>query len=152
MKAILALALLLCAALPGTGAEAAPKKKPAAREAAQAEAPSGKAQAIADSLTPAQKTKLLALLNEGDEKALTGLPGIGKTRAAAIQKARPLGDPVELVKVEGIGDATLADIVAHAKAGFPERAKADEAAEAKKPAGAKKKKKAVAAKKPAAED
>jgi hypothetical protein len=102
--------------------------------------PSGRAQVAAKTLTPAERTRLLSILNEGDDQALQSLPGIGATRAVAIKKARPLTDPVALVKVEGIGDSTLVDIVAHAKAGFPE-AKKEEAevpqAPARKPAPAK---------------
>lgn len=83
--------------------------------------PSGRVQVAAKMLTPAERLKLLSILNEGDDQALQSLPGIGATRAAAIKKARHLTDPVDLVKVEGIGDQTFVDIITHAKAGFPER-------------------------------
>lgn len=83
--------------------------------------PSGRVQVAAKMLTPAERLKLLGILNEGDDQALQSLPGIGSTRAVAIRKARPIIDPVDLVKVEGIGDQTFVDIITHAKAGFPER-------------------------------
>ncbi len=83
--------------------------------------PSGRVQVAAKMLTPAERLKLLSILNEGDDQALQSLPGIGATRAAAIKKARHLIDPIDLVKVEGIGDQTFVDIIAHAKAGFPDR-------------------------------
>jgi DNA uptake protein ComE-like DNA-binding protein len=82
---------------------------------------SGRAQVAAKTLTPAERLKLLSILNEGDDMALQSLPGIGATRSAAIKKARPFTAPLDLVKVEGIGDSMLVEIVAHAKAGFPDR-------------------------------
>lgn len=88
--------------------------------------PSGRAQVAAKTLTPVERTRLLTILNEGDDPALQSLPGIGATRTSAIKNARPFTDPVDLVKVEGIGDSTLVEIVAHANAGFPE-AKKEEA-------------------------
>lgn len=112
-------------------AEPAPKKTAAAKDA---EPPAAARKAV-EPLTPTEKTKLLKLLNEGDTAALTGLPGIGEGRAAAIQKARPFADPAELAEVDGVGLATLNGVVAHAKAGFP----AEAVAEAKSGAPAKKK-------------
>jgi DNA uptake protein ComE-like DNA-binding protein len=96
-------------------AESAPKKPAAAKDA---EPPVAARKAV-DPLSPSEKTQLLKLLNEGDTAALTGLPGIGEGRAAAIQKARPFADPAELAGVEGVGLATLNGLVTHAKAGFP---------------------------------
>jgi Holliday junction resolvasome RuvABC DNA-binding subunit len=138
MKLIITCLLTLGLASFSIAAETPAKKKSSAKAKAEAtsDAPSGKALAAAKSLTPSQRTKLLDLLNQGDDKALQSLPGIGETRAAAIKKARPIKDPVDLVKVEGIGDETLADIVAHAKAGFPG---ADKEAPAKPKETAKKK-------------
>jgi Holliday junction resolvasome RuvABC DNA-binding subunit len=76
-------------------------------------------------LTSAQRTKLMEMLNKGDEAALTSLPGVGPTRAKAIIKARPLKDVAALQSVPGLGEATVSDIVAHAKAGFPGNEKAE---------------------------
>lgn len=102
------------------------KKKSATTESSKkAEATSGEkkisaaSQKAADSLTSAQSTKLLEILNKGEDKELTSLPGIGATRAAAVKKARPLKTATDLLSVEGIGEATFEQIVAHAKAGFP---------------------------------
>jgi len=117
--------------------KAAPKKAPAAEEAK----PSAKIEAIAKTLTATQRTKLLTVLNEGDKKALLNIPGIGETRAVAIEKARPFADVTGVVKVEGVGETTFAEMVAHAKAGFPEKK------EAAKPEGETEKKKAPAKKK-----
>lgn len=78
-----------------------------------------KSDAAAASLSPTQKSKLMSIVNEGDQKALVSLPGIGEGRAEAIKKARPLKEPTDLLKVEGIGEETFSEIVKHAKAGFP---------------------------------
>ncbi len=99
-----------------TKKKTAPKAKPAATETAK---PSAKVEAVAKTLTPTQKTKLLTLLNDGDEKELQSMPGIGATRAAAIKKARPFADVTDVIAVEGVGEGTFAEMVAHAKAGFP---------------------------------
>ncbi|MCP5540923.1 MAG: helix-hairpin-helix domain-containing protein [Akkermansiaceae bacterium] len=100
------------------GKTKAKSKSSAAEDDSSAEAE--KAATIAKALTTSQKSKLMDLLNKGDDKALASLPGIGETKAAAIKKARPLKSPDELIGIEGIGLGTLEDIVKHAKAGFPE--------------------------------
>lgn len=127
MKYLLASLLLTGFAFPLQAAEAPAKKAPAAKAEAKEKAPSAEAVATAKTLTAPQKTKLLDILNKGDDKALQSLPGIGDVRAKSIVAARPIADPVDLVKVDGIGDATLAEIVAHAKAGFPVAEKKDTA-------------------------
>ncbi|SKA97110.1 DNA uptake protein ComE [Prosthecobacter debontii] len=119
MKYILTVLLLIGFTLPSAEAEAAAKKKAAAK----VEAPSTEVEAAAKTLTPTQKTKLMEILNKGDDAALQSLPGIGETRAKAVVKGRPFAEPLDLLKVEGIGDATFARIVSHAKADFPEKAK-----------------------------
>ncbi len=139
MKCLFAFLLLFAVSLPVTAAEAPAKKKAAATEKAAKGEPSEKAVATAKTLTPSQKTKLLDILNKGDDKALQSLPGIGETRAKSIVKARPFTDAVDLVKINGIGDATLEDIVAHAKAGFPAEAAKKKAPAKKKTAAADKK-------------
>ena len=144
MKYIATLLLLLCLNLPMMAAEKkpAPKKKPAAAEKAAApaeEKPSAKAEAEAKTLTAAQKTKLMKVINEGDDKALNSLPGVAETRAAAIKKARPVADVLDLLKVDGIGEGTFSEIIAYAKAGMPEAAKKEEVAAKPKGKTAKKK-------------
>lgn len=124
---------LLVAPLSVTAAESEPKKAPAKTAAAE-KTPSPEAVAMAKTLTPAQKSKLMELVNQGDDKALQSLPGIGPARAKAIIQARPFEQPTDLVKVNGIGDATLADIIAHAKAGFPQPEKGKGADKPKKAA------------------
>ena len=120
MKTILFLMMLGGLALPALAAEKkSTTKKPAAEEKekkpAAEEKPSGKAQAAADSLTTTQKNKLLKAVNEGDDKTLNELPGIGETRAAAIKKARPVKEAVDLLKIDGIGEGTFLGLVAWAK-------------------------------------
>lgn len=143
MNAKLTTLLLAFAALTShlsMAAEPAPAKKGAKSETTKAEAKTGakktetpkptdkeEAEAITKALTPTQKTKLLEILNKGDDTALTSLPGVGERRAVAIKKARPFAAPSDLVSVKGIGKAGLADIVAHAKAGFPAATKPDSA-------------------------
>jgi hypothetical protein len=122
MKTILTCLLTLGLASINIAAETPAKKKTAAKAEASSDSPSGKAQALTKSLTPSQRTKLLDLINTGDDKALQALPGIGETRAAAIKKARPFKDPVDLVNVDGIGDQSFAEIIAQAKAGGSESA------------------------------
>lgn len=119
MKYLLVVLLLVGYTLPGHAAEATVKKKAPVKTEAKEETPSAEAVAIAKTLTPSQKSKLLELINKGDDAALQSLPGIGPAKAKGIVKARPFATPAELVKVTGIGEETLADIVAHAKAGFP---------------------------------
>jgi DNA uptake protein ComE-like DNA-binding protein len=134
MKTFTYLLCLLAFTASLTAADAPAKKKAAPKKAPAAEAakPSAKVEAIAKTLTASQKTKLLALLNEGDDKELQTIPGVGETRAAAIKKARPFADVTNVVKVEGIGEATFAEMVAHAKAGFPQPEGKAEAPEKKK--------------------
>lgn len=123
MKTIVSLLTLVVLSLSLSAAETAPKKKSTAKPkapAAEEAKPSAKVDAIAKTLTASQKTKLLALLNDGDNAELMTIPGVGETRAAAIKKARPFADVTTVLKVEGIGDATFAEMVAHAKAGFPQ--------------------------------
>lgn len=141
MKYLLAALLLIGFSFSAPAADAPTKKKAAPKE----EVPSAESQAAAKSLTPTQKTKLMDIINNGDEKALTSLPGIGPGRAKNIVKARPVAEPIDLLKVEGIGDATFASIVAHAKADFPVKEKKKTPA---KPKGEEPKKKAPEKKKP----
>lgn len=141
MKTLLTLFLLVGLTAPIIAAEKkAPAKKPAAekktddKKAAPAEdKPSAKSEAEAKSLTPTQKTKLMAVINTGDDKALMSIPGIGETRAAAVKKARPVVEVLDLLKIEGIGEATFSDIIKYAKAGMP--AKEDAGKSEEKPKG-----------------
>ncbi|MBL9130353.1 MAG: helix-hairpin-helix domain-containing protein [Verrucomicrobiaceae bacterium] len=130
MKYCITLVVILLAGLSLQAAEtkkkSTPKAKPDAEETAKVPA---KIEAIAKSLTTTQRGKLLDVLNKGDDAALVAIPGIGETRAAAIKKARPFNDVTDVTKVEGVGEGTFAEMVAHAKAGFP---KADSKEEPKK--------------------
>lgn len=129
MKTILSLLLLCGLTLPVLAAEKKTTTKKPATEEKKPEAldkPNGKEQAAADSLTTAQKNKLMKVINDGDDKALNELPGIGETRAAAIKKARPVADVVDLLKIDGIGEGTFLGIVAWAKGEPPPEPKKDE--------------------------
>jgi len=97
------------------------KAEPVEKKASEAEKPSDKAVAAAKTLTAAQKTKLMEILNDGDDKSVQTLPGIGPKTSAAIIKGRPYADTLDILKVDGIGESTLVKMVAHAKAGFPEK-------------------------------
>lgn len=124
MKIIIALILSAAITTPILAAEKKSSKKStaSAETTKKKETPSdkpSKSEVEAKSLTPSQKTKLMSIVNEGDTKALTSLPGVGEGRAAAIKKARPLKEPLDLLKIEGIGEGTFSDIVKYAKAGFP---------------------------------
>lgn len=136
MKTLFTLLLLLGLSVPMMAAEkkSSTKKKPAAAEKKDVTAedkPSAKSEAEAKTLTAAQKTKLMKVINEGDDKSLVALPGIGETRAAAIKKARPVGDVLDLLKIEGIGEQTFSDLIKYAKAGMPEATKKEETSESK---------------------
>lgn len=128
MKIVVSLLLVLgiCASIPAAESKTASKKAASSKTAEKSSAkkegeknPSGESVKLADSLTEAQSKKLLSILNEGDDKALASLPGVGKTRAAAIKKARPFKDVAAATLVGGVGEGTLKEWVAHAKAGFP---------------------------------
>ena len=144
MKHIVTVLLCLGLTVPLMAAEkkSTAKKTPAAAEkkAAPEEKPSAKSEAEAKSLTAAQKTKLMKVVNEGDDKELNALPGVGETRAAAIKKARPVADVLDLLKVNGIGEGTFTEIIAYAKAGMPEAPSKPAAAEEKPKAKTSKKK------------
>jgi DNA uptake protein ComE-like DNA-binding protein len=69
----------------------------------------------AKKLTPTQKTKMIALLNDGTASELESIRGIGKSRAAALTKARPFKSVAQLINIRGIGNAVYSDLLAHAK-------------------------------------
>ena len=87
----------------------------AAKKAPETNARELAATQAAKKLTPTQKTKMLALLNEGDASALQAIRGIGKSRATALAKARPFKSVAQLVNVKGIGQTVYSDLLAHAK-------------------------------------
>jgi competence protein ComEA len=58
-------------------------------------------------------------LNGEDERTLEVLPGIGPTRARAIVAARPFCKVEELVRVPGIGPATLRRLAGRIAASAP---------------------------------
>jgi DNA uptake protein ComE-like DNA-binding protein len=147
MKQIPIVLLALALALSAQSAETSPKKstveksdKPAAKSVKPTETPAA--------LTPTQGTKLLELLNKGTDEELATLPGLGATRLAAVKKARPIKEVPDLLNVEGIGEATFNDIIAHAKAGFPTDKPAKSDAKPKKAKAGKKADPAKSVKKP----
>ena len=69
----------------------------------------------ADALTPAQRTKLMDLLNKGDAGQLEAVEGIGEVRAKNIIAKRPFKKPEDAAMVDGIGIETFKNLVAAAK-------------------------------------
>ena len=113
MKSFFAFLTVLALSFSLSAAETSPPKK-------SPEKPSAKVEAVAKTLVTQQRAQLLTLLNQGDLAALMAIPGIGEVRAKAIQKARPLADVTNVVSVDGIGEGIFAQMVAYAKAGFPQ--------------------------------
>ncbi len=113
MKKLVAFLAVLAFSFSLAEAQTAPQKKSPPK-------PSAKVEAVAKTLTPPERAQLISLLNEGDLAALMAIPGIGEVRAKAIQKVRPLADVTHVVNAEGIGEGTFAQMVAYAKAGFPQ--------------------------------
>lgn len=74
-------------------------------------------------LTTTQKSKLLTLLNEGEEKDLSAIKGIAEARATSLMKARPFKDVAQVIHVAGFGEATFARVVEHGKTLTRRRAK-----------------------------
>lgn len=64
-------------------------------------------------LSPAVSKGLLNDLNDLEETALAAIPGIGETRAATIENARPLDEIGELMLLPGFGEKTVLKIVRH---------------------------------------
>lgn len=113
MKFLLRLCFIFFFGLSFVGAQAPAKQKV-----------SPTAEALAKSLTESQRAALLALLNEGDAAALEAISGIGAVRARAIIQARPFATITEVMRVDGVGEGTFAKMIAHAQAGFPQKAPA----------------------------
>ncbi len=90
MKSILSIIALVFLAVTVQAAETK-KKSPAKAKSEPAEVAKvpAKGDAIAKSLTPTQRTKLLGLLNDGDEAALIPIPTIFTPRGDAKKKEVP---------------------------------------------------------------
>ncbi|NIP95592.1 MAG: helix-hairpin-helix domain-containing protein [Akkermansiaceae bacterium] len=73
------------------------------------------ARTLVDKLTPTQKSTMLNLLNKGTAQQLASIKGVSRTRAAAIEKARPFATIDEVILVNGIGKGTMSEIVSHAR-------------------------------------
>lgn len=142
MKLILLSLLLFGLTTPLRAADPV-KGKDAAKAEAKSKAPkppkepTAEDQALAASLSAAQKTKLMSILNTGDDKALGALPGVGLVRGTAIKAKRPLAGPLDLLKVPGVGSATFKQVINHAKADFPTPAPKAKAPSKKKSAAKK---------------
>ncbi len=113
MKTFIALLSLLVLSITLSAADTAAAKKSPVKQ------PSAKVEAVAKTLSVAERMQLLSLLNGGDKAALMAIPGIGEARALAIQKVRPLADVTHVVSAEGVGEGIFAGMVEYAKAGFP---------------------------------
>ena len=136
-------------AKPEKKAEKKPAAKPGELSDADKELLAG-AKKQADTLTASQKSKLLDLVNKGDEKAIQEINGLGEVKAKAIIAKRPFTAVEDVVMVDGIGEGTFGNIITFAKG---EQAKEEPKKEEKKAAPAKEEKKAEpkAEKKPKAE-
>lgn len=106
----------------------------------------GEAKKIAATLTPTQRERLLALLNEARPEELASIGGVGKSRSAAIESARPIKSIEDLPNVKGVGIKTLAGIIDHAKSltsrsakPAPAKSKSPTRSSTPKPAGARSK-------------
>lgn len=109
---------------PSTPAPATQPAKVAAEKTVTGKAPSKRnaadtspktATGPAPELTPAESARLLALLNQGSAEELADIPGIAKTRALSITKARPFKEVGDLLLLDGVGTATFAKVLAHGK-------------------------------------
>ena len=119
------------AAAKKTTSSAAAKVK-STKQAPSASARQIAAKQAANKLTPTQKTKMLTLLNKGDSSELEAIRGIGKSRAAALAKARPFKSVEQLANIKGVGEAVYSDLLAHARSLTVRRA-ARQPAKASKP-------------------
>ncbi|HVJ46122.1 MAG TPA: helix-hairpin-helix domain-containing protein [Luteolibacter sp.] len=119
---------------PATEEKATKEKKPADPAKAD-EAILAAAKKQTDTLSSAQKTKLLDLLNKGDTKALGEINGIGEKRAATIIAKRPYSTVEDLALVDDIGEKTFTNVVTFGKGEQPAPVKKEKpAAEEKKEA------------------
>lgn len=102
-----------------SGAVESPKRAEAAEPSdaiAKTEAnPRNAAERLAKSLSPVQHGRLLTLINEGTPRELLKIHGVGKTRAEAIQKARPFETVAQLAAVHGVGKVTYASVIAYGR-------------------------------------
>lgn len=77
-----------------------------------------KSEIVLETAKPAATEKIeLIDLNTADAEALQSLPGIGEELARRILEYRTqqggFHDPSELLNIEGIGDKTYAELIAH---------------------------------------
>ncbi|MGI9239372.1 MAG: hypothetical protein ACR2RV_01145 [Verrucomicrobiales bacterium] len=73
------------------------------------------ARKIASRLSTSEKKTLLALINQSETGELAAIRGIGKSRSAAIEKARPIESIEALPEIKGVGLKTLEGVVDHGK-------------------------------------
>ena len=94
-----------------------------------------------EKLTPAQRTKLLDLVNKGDTKAVQEIDGVGEGKAANIIKDRPYTSVEDIIMVDGIGEGTFEKIIKFAKGQQPKDEVKPEPKKMVKPAAPKTEKK-----------
>ena len=104
------------------------------------------AKKLADKLTPAQRTKLLDLVNKGDTKAVQEIDGVGEGKAANIIKDRPYTSVEDIIMVDGIGESTFENIIKFAKGQQPKEEVKPEPKKTVKPEAPKTEKKTDGAK------
>ncbi len=82
------------------------------------------AEKLIGKLSSSQKGKFTRVLNSGKKEDLAKLPGVGDVRAAAIIKGRPLKSSAHIIQINGVGMATLENIVNYYAKGQDKKADA----------------------------
>lgn len=99
---------IFCAFLPITQGADSPPRAAEMRPPAMIEA-------IAATLTPTERDRLLKLLGFGRKAELMAIPGIGEGKAQAIIAARPYFRVTDVTRVRGIGQSLFVAMVEHVK-------------------------------------
>jgi len=76
------------------------------------------AQKSVSGLSSAQKGKLLAILKSGKKEELLKLPGVGEATVPKLQSAARAGffkTPADLINITGFGEAKFKDVVKFGK-------------------------------------
>lgn len=99
---------IFCVFLPITQGADSPPRSAEMRPPAMIEA-------IAATLTPAERDRLLKLLGFGQKAELMAIPGIGEGKANAIIAGRPYFRVTDVTRIKGVGQSLFAAMVEHVK-------------------------------------